>query len=279
MKIWFVACGVACFTVAVPTSGMAQSPVPVVDIAPYGLAPQGLAVGPPFLEGPLVQVLPPHEIVASVRSAGFDPLSRPIHRGGVYLVFAIDRYDADVRVTVDAHSGRVLSAMRLAGEVYDEPGHDGYAVPPRASQGYVAPYERPPRLYERAVPMPPADVQGYGSGYGPPRAYGSPPIPEADIRLLPREHSRTFDAPTRESMRRVPTTSSSHPLPRLRPSGDAVTGAARQGAPQMQSAPSTASPPPAPLAAPPPPPPASAQVPVEPPAPHQPAMVPVAPLE
>jgi hypothetical protein len=273
MKIWFVACGVACFTVAVPTSGMAQSPVPVVDIAPYGLAPQGLAVGPPFLEGPLVQVLP--EIIASVRSAGFDPLSRPIQRGGVYVVFANDRYDADVRVTVDAHSGRVLSAMRLAGEVYDEPGHDGYAVPPRASQGYVAPYERPPRFYERAVPMPPADVQGYGPGYGPPRAYGSPPIPEADIRLLPREHSRTFDAPTRESMRRVPTTSSSHPQPRLRPSGDAVTGAARQGAPQMQSAPSSASPPPAS----PPPPPASAQVPAEPSAPRQPAMVPVAPLE
>jgi hypothetical protein len=91
--------------------------------------------------------LAPSEIIASVRSAGFDPRSRPFQRGGVYFVFAVDRHSMDVRVTVDASSGRVLSATRLAGTRYGGPGYDGHEVLSRT-------YERPP--------VPPADIPNRG---------------------------------------------------------------------------------------------------------------------
>jgi hypothetical protein len=261
MKISSLACGVACLALATPIAAQGQSLVPVADFAPYGIA-----AAPPLVEPPIVAVLPPYEIAASVRSAGFDPVSRPLHRGRVYVVFAIDRDDADVRLTVDARSGRVLSVTRLAGEVFDEPpGYDGgYAPPSRVPQGYVPPYERPPHLSERG-PVPPADVPGYEFDYRLPRAYGSQPIPQGDIRLLPRERSRSFDQPTHESMRRTPSAPVSRPpVPRARP-GDMVTGAARPSAPQAPTAPPVAAPPPAP---------ADVQA-----APPPPGMVPVAPLE
>ena len=250
MKIWTLACGVACLTATMPAVGMAQSLIPVVDIAPYGAA----------AAPPLVGALPPAEIIASVRSAGFDPVSRPVRRGGVYVLFAIDRYDVDVRVTVDAHSGRVLSAMRLAGEFRGEPGYGGDEAMPRAlprGYGYPPPYERPPRFYEPAVPAPPADVPIYEPGYGTGRAYGPPPIEEMDFRLTPRERGRAFDEPAR----RAPSASVSRPrLPRTRP-GD-IAGTAKEGVPPVQSAP-----------------PVPAPTPADAPAPRQPAMVPIAPLE
>jgi hypothetical protein len=279
MKTWYLACGVACLTVAAPTVGIAQSLVPVVDIAPHGFA------GPL----PLVGVLPPEEIVASVRSAGFDPMSRPVHRGPVYVVFAIDRYDAEVRVIVDAHSGRVLRAVRLAGEPYDEPryggydhGYGGYAAPrmmPPAPPPYErpayerapyerAPYDRPPHFYERDAyerdaPVPPADVPGYGAG----RGYGPPPIEEGDMRLLPRERGRALEAPAR---RGPAVTAVRPPVPRSRP-GDVTTGAAKESTPLVQTAPQA--PPPAPLPA------APADSPVGAAVPQQPGMAPIAPLE
>ncbi len=92
--------------------------------------------------------LAPSEILASVRSAGFDPRSRPLQRGGVYFVFALDRHYMDVRVTIDANSGRVLSSTRLAGVRYGGPGYDGYEVQSRV-------YERPP--------VPPGDIPNRGA--------------------------------------------------------------------------------------------------------------------
>jgi hypothetical protein len=52
--------------------------------------------------------LPPAEILAEVRREGFYPVSRPVHRGRVYVLFAVDQDDMDVKLTVDAASGRVL---------------------------------------------------------------------------------------------------------------------------------------------------------------------------
>jgi hypothetical protein len=74
--------------------------------------------------------LAPSEVIVRVRSAGFDPLSRPIQRGGVYVLFALDHQYLDVRLTVDAGNGRVLSATRLAGMRYGGPGFDGYEMSP-----------------------------------------------------------------------------------------------------------------------------------------------------
>jgi hypothetical protein len=107
--------------------------------------------------------LAPSEIIASVRSAGFDPLSRPVQRGGVYVLFAIDGQYMEVRVTVDPNNGRVLSATRLAGMRYGGPGYDGHEVLTR--------YERPP--------VPPADIPNRGAGRSSGPAASSPPLPRA----------------------------------------------------------------------------------------------------
>jgi len=97
--------------------------------------------------------LAPRDIIASVRAAGFNPLSRPVQRGAVYVVFAIDRYFMDVRVMVDARSGRVLSATRLAGALYGGPGYGGYEVLPGAPPDYLPPFGRLPlpRANDRAT--------------------------------------------------------------------------------------------------------------------------------
>jgi hypothetical protein len=226
--------------------------VAAVPVAAQPLMPPGERL-PPYMAGPppYEEGLPPYEIIASVRSAGFQPLSRPLRRGPVYVLFAADRYLVDVRVIVDARSGRVLSATRLAGALYGGPGYEGHDVLPRSQAlGY------PPRGYERA-PVPPGDVPSHGAGRpsGPPEAAEAPP----PANLAKRSPSQSPQHP---------------PLPHARPA-DVVTGAVKEVAPPAPPA-EPASTTPAP---PPPPPAAPAAAPVAAPPPQQPAMVPIAPLD
>jgi len=58
--------------------------------------------------------LPPHEILAMVRSSGFDPVSRPVRSGRTFTLRAFDRYDLELNLVVDARTGRVLSAREVA---------------------------------------------------------------------------------------------------------------------------------------------------------------------
>jgi hypothetical protein len=57
---------------------------------------------------PYRAVLPPFEVMTIIRSMGFDPISRPVLRGPVYAVNALDDGDIPVRVLVDARSGNVV---------------------------------------------------------------------------------------------------------------------------------------------------------------------------
>ena len=72
-----------------------------------------------------VEAIPPYEIAAIVRSMGFEPLSRPMRSGPAYVLRAIDPYDIERRVVVDARSGRVVSATQVAAPGY----------PPRVAPG------------------------------------------------------------------------------------------------------------------------------------------------
>src|SRR5262249_4177680 len=142
--------------------------------------------------------------------------------------FAADRYDMDVRLVVDAHSGRVVSARPVAGEPYGPPyqgpgfpgypryqgypGYQGYGVVPRgAPPGYASPYpvERPPYPVERPwrfdgrAPLLPPDASIYGSGH----AFGAVPIEEGAFRLATPARGRA----TAESLRRTATASAARP--------------------------------------------------------------------
>src|SRR6516225_7403377 len=77
------------------------------------------AAGGPAMAGALA----PQQIVAGVRRAGFEPISRPIQRGRIYVLFAVDPYDVDVKLTVDAGSGRVLGVTDTVGPRYGGAGY------------------------------------------------------------------------------------------------------------------------------------------------------------
>jgi hypothetical protein len=92
------------------------------------------------------------QIAVNVRAAGFAPLSRPALRGAVYYLRAMSRGNVEMRVAVDARTGRVLSATRVSETqraAAESPVPD---TPPR--------YE--PRIrgsgYSETAPLPPADV-------------------------------------------------------------------------------------------------------------------------
>jgi hypothetical protein len=92
------------------------------------------------------------QIAVNVRAAGLSPLSRPALRGAVYYLRAMSRANVEMRVAVDARSGRVLSATRVSDTQRAAVGSPVPDAPPR--------YE--PRVrgsgYSETAPLPPADV-------------------------------------------------------------------------------------------------------------------------
>jgi hypothetical protein len=69
--------------------------------------------------------LPPAEILDAVRRQGFHPVSRPVQRERVYVLFAVDQDDMEVKLTVDAATGGVLWGVAAVAH-FGGPGHFGY---------------------------------------------------------------------------------------------------------------------------------------------------------
>lgn len=190
---------------------IAQAPRPAVDAGPAAA---------PTVSG----MLPPGEIIASVRSAGFDPLSRPVARGAVYVVFATNRYLVDVRLTVDARTGRVLSATRLAGAAYGGPIYEG-------SLPHALPHSYPPV-------------------YAPPVSYARPPVPPAPIP--PAASGRNIGtAPDGAGAAKRISSAPKPPVPRARPDENATGAEPNPAADEVATSPPAAPSPPA-VPAPPP---------------------------
>jgi hypothetical protein len=55
----------------------------------------------------------PYEIVRTVRSAGFHPVSRPIREGASYVLRATDFRGLQMRVVLDARTGVIRDATRI----------------------------------------------------------------------------------------------------------------------------------------------------------------------
>jgi hypothetical protein len=62
----------------------------------------------PDLEAPSIGILPPSEILASVRYLHLDPVGEPVRRGAYYVLHAFDAGGVELRVVVDAQFGDVL---------------------------------------------------------------------------------------------------------------------------------------------------------------------------
>lgn len=100
-----------------------------------GLAPSSLHAQPlmqPFYPG--FAGLPPQEIMALVRSAGLDPVSRPVRQGPAYVLRALNPAGQEVRIVVDARMGRILKVTAVA---RTDPG--AFAPPESIPSGRAAP--------------------------------------------------------------------------------------------------------------------------------------------
>lgn len=188
--------GVLALSFTASTSVTAQQPAP--PYYPGAVHPGTVYPGP-------VPALPAHEILASTRSIGLEPLSRPVRFGPVYSLRAADPAGWEVRVFADARTGRILKVTPVL-----FPRYAGHVPPPPAYGG------QPGRI--TAVP------DGYGPNSRiatlPPGAGGPPPdVPAA--------------APAQPVAQAGPP-----PLPRPRPKlAAADTTAAPPGSPAISAAP------------------------------------------
>ena len=129
MKSRLLACAVAGLACTFPARASAQ-----VSGGDAGRAYGALSVGRRLM--PVARAVPLDQITANVRAAGLQPLSRPVLRGAVYYVRAINPARAEMRVAIDARSGRVLSATRVAHEPPAPPAK--FSEPGPAPQPYVS---------------------------------------------------------------------------------------------------------------------------------------------
>jgi hypothetical protein len=163
--------------------------------------------------GPRAGVLPPYEVLTSVRSMGLDPVGRPALRSRVYVLRAFDATQFEKRVVVDARSGEVLSVRD--------------AIDP--SPAYT-PYD--PRYGHYEPPRPPAGIA---------RAEPPPDVePLLDEPLFPRP-ARGALGPATPGVRAAAVNPRS-PLPKARPA-TAATAAATATATTQDTKDASAAPP------------------------------------
>jgi hypothetical protein len=137
--------------------------------------------------------LPPHEVMAIVRSAGFMPTTRPVLTGTAYALSAIDVYGTPVRVAIDARFGEILSVRRVAAVAplrppYPVPGGPGLdvhrALPPGIYGDGDVPVLQP---VPNARPSPPSDQSAIVTATPPPVPKPRPQTPSIKPRLAKLE--------------------------------------------------------------------------------------------
>ena len=176
-------------------------------------------VGAPY--GTPYGALPPYEVITIIRSMGFDPQSRPVLRGRVYVIHAIDHQGIPLRVAVDASSGRVVRVVeRMPGAGYGPLPPDRYGAYP------VPPSAVPGSQLDETLDEPAPDYRAPGNNAYPRPIY--PPSSSQSAAPQPRVATRTPPAA---------------PTPRARPhTAPAVQNPAQpQGSSTQSSAPATTS--------------------------------------
>jgi hypothetical protein len=146
---------------------------------------------PPGLYPDAGPALPPHEVITIVRSTGLEPLGRPVRRGPVYAIRAIDPAGGEeLRVIVDAQVGNVV---RMVPVVMPR------GVPVLRPPGRIA---MAPDAYGPNVRMPSAEGPALGAAAPPDAASpAGPPLPR------PRPKVAAADAPADKPASSAPAAS------------------------------------------------------------------------
>ena len=185
---------------ALGVAGIMATPVQ----AQVYLEPGGQAVPPPQHD---LGGLPPSEILAAVRSSGLRPLTQPARLGPQqYVVLASDNMGGQLRVVVNANTGRIVHAA---------PAHDPrFAYDPVRPRGFV------PTSPQHGVIAPPPT---YSAAPPPDLRTATPPLPPRTARAAPQtpptaapSHNQNL-AGAPDATGSVPTRPARTPLPRPRP--------------------------------------------------------------
>lgn len=259
--------GLTACVVAGATSAQAQVyPAPPPGYVPVSPPPSAVHGG-----------LPPSEILMIVRTSGLRPLTQPARQGPRrYVLLASDNMGGQLRVVVNAYSGRIVHAA---------PAYDPrFAYHPARPRGYVP----MPAPQHGTVARPPS----YGAAPAPDLREPTPPLPRTARTTAPAPTARAPRNPRPQSPSRqnaslasapdragtAPARPVRTPLPRPRPVVAASEAAAqappaparqavRETSPEAEASPAAIPAPAAPSAAP------------AKPAPTETQLVPVAPLD
>jgi hypothetical protein len=152
-------------------------------------------------------VLPPHEILAILRTAGLEPLSRPWRHGPwVYTLHAVNPSGREVKVIVDARTGRVLHVLPVLVQRYVLP--PSYGPPPGQIANVPDGYGANSRIAAKPPSVEGPTLRGLPAGAlpavpvpaaAPPRPTaqaGPPPLPRPRPKLAAAESTpATIAAP------------------------------------------------------------------------------------
>jgi hypothetical protein len=158
-------------------------------VAALGFAPQ--PAGAAERTARPAGMLPPHEIITIVRSAGLKPVGKPTLKGSTYMLSAIDDEGSKMRVVVDGRVGELISVTPVVSgrefspmppSVYDS-GSPVYGAAPPVSRGGVPVIiedESEPPVFRRAPPVPVAVPNA-----PPQRELRERELPERDAVIVP----------------------------------------------------------------------------------------------
>ena len=127
---------------------------------------------PPLSSQPIVGFVSPYEIMRTLRTAGFEPLSPPLREGTTYVLRATDFRGVLMHVVVDARTAAIRDATRIV----PGPGRYGqyYGEPPYGPAGYGAPLAP---STEASIEPPPARSLPPAPRVVPDAAVALPPLP------------------------------------------------------------------------------------------------------
>jgi hypothetical protein len=152
----------------------------------------------PVPPGPAL-AMPPHEVVAMVRSTGLEPLSRPVRHGPAWVLRAVSPAGQEMRVVVDARLGRIVRVAPMLGPRYAASAPPPYGRPPGritlVTDGY-GPNSRiaalPPDLDGSPLHGPAGVYDGWPGARAP--AALAPPSAQAGPPPLPRPRPNVASA-------------------------------------------------------------------------------------